>query len=224
MQESFILNSQALENFINSMPHPAYINNIDTGECIFSNKSSKHFLNIENCLGYLSTDNEGEPDLCKARSCNEFNLNAKLLVTGKTVNETGCVAFDKKGRACFHDITKIPVLDNTGKISAVFTLRLNHKEKISFVKLYQVYKANLKNKRKSVNMTMEHLSITDSFEEQLTEKELLCLLHMKIDTSHKYLMNQLCVSKKTIESHISHLLKKAKENNLSSILAKLRHS
>ena len=78
------------------------------------------------------------------------------------------------------------------------------------------------NKKDAIEKTIYHLDIEKYFLENLTEKELICLLNMKIDASHKYLMNKLFVSRKTIESHISNLIKKSHSQHLSEVLAHLR--
>lgn len=222
MQNQFVLNSQALECFVKNMPQPAYINSVDTGEYIYGNQSGLCFLNTADYLNNLSQDPTSKKISLESIANHDFLMNQKLLQTGETVTENNCLALSKEGKLCLQTIIKMPVIDCKERISAILTLRLSAEKAINPIELYQLYKSMNKNRREAINKTMDHLRIGDYFQELLTEKELICLLHMRIDTSHKSLMNKLFVSKKTIETHVSHLLRKSNHHNLTAVITFLR--
>lgn len=218
MQHQFALNSQALECFVKNMPQPAYINSVETGEYLYGNQSSQDFLNA-----HLSAKQQS---LSQAQLSKYFfsekAMEEKLLATGDVVTNEKSLELDKTGKICFYTVIKIPVVGENANIAAILTMRLKSDEIIQLVELYQLYKVMTHNKKSAVEKTMYHLGIEKYFSENLTEKELLCLLHMKIDASHKYLVSKLFVSKKTIESHVASLIKKSKTKSLSDVLAYLR--
>lgn len=71
---------------------------------------------------------------------------------------------------------------------------------------------------------MKHLKIISFFRESLSEKELICLLHMIDNNSYKYVARKMHLSIKTIETHINHILNKTKVKNLNEIIEYLRAS
>lgn len=225
MQHQFALNSQALECFVKNMPQPAYINSVETGEFLFGNQSGFGCVNsqLTNKALLISRIAQQESKAIQEKYLfSEKEMDAQLLSTGNVITNENCWEFDDAGKICFFTIVKIPVIDNEEKISAILTMRLKSDQAIQPVELYQLYKTIAKSKKIAIEKTMDHLGVNIYFQESLTDKELTCLLQMKIDTSHKYLMSKLFVSKKTIESHVSNLIKKSIAQNLSDVLAYLR--
>lgn len=225
MQNHFVLNSQTLECFINNMPQPAYINSVETGEYLYGNLVSQEFLNTHSSNKKLSQSwiqADNSKDLKEKYVFFEEEMDDELLKTGDVITHKNCIELDDDGKICFYTIVKIPVIGEQQKIVAILTMRFKSEHVVQPVELYQIYKVTTKNKKSAIEKTMYHLDLEKYFLESLTEKELICLLNMKIDASHKYLMSKLFVSKKTIESHISSLIKKSKSQHLSEVLAHLR--
>lgn len=220
-----MLNSQSLECFVRNMPQPTYINSVETGEYLYGNPSSKSFIKPGEMHNKLLLSKSVIDKSISAQNkylfC-EAEMDKELLSTGNVVTHKNCIELDSAGKICFYTVIKVPVLGDSTNIVAILTMRMRSEDVIQPLDLYKLYKEIFKNKKTAIEKTILHLNIATYFEENLTEKELVCLLLMKVDASHKFLMKNLFVSKKTIETHVSNLIKKSKARSLSDVLSRLR--
>jgi len=91
------------------------------------------------------------------------------------------------------------------------------------IDLLPLYKQFYPKKSNALQHVMQHLNIAQFFFEPLSEKELLCLLHMKPHQTYKNVARSMHLSIKTIETHIAHIQNKLKAKSIADILAFLRN-
>jgi DNA-binding CsgD family transcriptional regulator len=221
MHGQFILNRKSLESFINNIPQAAYVNLLDTGECINANQEGLAFLNHKLDAKLLSSD-------CPVPQCGQEITNSSFLLSsgssakGQKASDSESIYLDTDGKLVFYNRVKMPVFDCEGKVSAILSINFKSEKVVSPVDLHQLYKSIYKDKKIAVEKTLKHLNIFQYFEVSITEKELICLLHMRINTAHKYLADKLFVSKKTIETHVSRLLQKSRDHSLTDAISCMR--
>lgn len=157
-----------------------------------------------------------------ASSMRDFDAEA-MIGDGKTIVKRKLFK-DKNNFIRFQDVYKIPYFckQYSNKVSFIITLSVELTDKLKLIELYNKYRALHCCKTDAMKYFLEYLGITGFFYEQLTEKELLCLLCARQNQAHKHIANNLGVTIKTVEAHVANIAGKLKNHSLHDVFAFLR--
>ncbi len=139
-----------------------------------------------------------------------------------TITDVNRIFLDKIGHIHIQDMTKLPVMDSKNRVTSILTLSCDKTNKASLFELLSLYKSAYKKKSNAINNFSSYLGVNSCFNDSLTEKEIICLLCMRQDKCYKSVANEMNVSTKTVETHISNMISKSKKRNLSEPLTILR--
>lgn len=224
---AFKIAGDSLFDFVSSMPEPAHVKDSEDGSYIFSNESNLEIYGltkVEQIIGATVHDLDGfmRPFWGKEfANCIDL-LDYRVKYKKETVADKNRIFLDKFGLLHIQNMTKVPVLNDQNQVTAVLTLSFDLTRKTDSFKLLNLYKSIYMRKSEAVSYFTRYLRIDQFFNEKLTEKELLCLLHMKRNRCHKSIARSMDVGVKTVETHVSHIISKSTKYGISDILVFLR--
>ncbi len=218
----------ALFDFISSMPEPAHLKETQNGSYLFSNRSNLEIYKLQDpneIIGSTVRDLDSFmfPFWGTAFAEHIERLDFQVKNNKETVSDRNRIFLDKSGFIHVQNMIKVPVLNHLNHVDAILTLSFDLTQKTDLFELLSLYKKIYVKKSEAVYYFSLHLKINPFFNAFLTEKELLCLLHMKLNSCYKKTAEGLQVSLKTVETHISHLIGKSKQHSLSDVLTFLRN-
>jgi DNA-binding CsgD family transcriptional regulator len=219
----------ALIELVNSMPNPAHIKDAKTNKYIVSNKNNLdtyNFQKTEEILGlsvidldYFMRKNWG-PNFAKE----VIALDEKTKEKGKLIISENRIFKDIKGFLRFQDMYKSPIFSRKGQVTAILTLVFDYTKKIDLLQLYEKYRELYDTKTLALKHFSSYIKINDLFYESLTEKELVCLLHARLNQAHKNIAMKMDLSIKTVETHISNITNKLKQGTIQDLIVFLRNN
>ncbi len=140
----------------------------------------------------------------------------------KVVIERNDMVVDASDKVYIMDTFKVPLIGRDNQVVALMTLNIDHTRGSDLFSLLNLYKSKFVNKAVGLKNFVKYLGISDLIYNDLTEKEIICLLHMRVSSSYKYIAEQLNISLKTVESHISHIISKTKSGRLAELKRRFR--
>lgn len=227
-QTNFKIGEDALFDFVSAMPGPAHLKEIKTGRYIFSNQSNLevYSLNqVSEIIGATVQDLDVfmSPYWGKGFADHIDFLDFQVREKQETVVVQQKVFLDKCGLIHIQNMTKTPVLSNNNKVAAILTLSFDLTSKADPLRILEYYKSIYPKKSDALHYFSNHLNIKKFFNEPLTEKELLCMVYMKQNTSYKSIAASLGLGIKTVETHISNIIGKSKKHSVVEVLTFLRN-
>lgn len=225
--QNFQIAGDALFDFVSSMPEPAHVKDSKNGKYIFSNQGNLEIYdlkNVNNIIGATVHDLDGfmrpfwGENFVKCIDELDYRVKDKK----ETVVDKNRVFLDKFGLVHIQNMTKVPVLNNNKQAKAVLTLSYDLTRTTDLFSLFKMYKGIYPKKTTAISYFKKYLKIDQFFYETLTEKEILCLLYMKRNKCHKSTAAAMNISLKTVETHVSHIIRKSKIYSISDILVFLR--
>lgn len=223
------ITERALFDWIQAMPNSAHIKEAESGKYITTNKrnlSTYGFSKEEDFIGLTLNDINcfmhaywGESF---AKEMHEFDEEAKSQ-SGKTLVKRKTFK-DKNNFIRCQEICKTPLSaqKSNNKLDFILTMTIEYTDTVPLLDLYYKYRQFHKSKAEAVRYFTEYLGVKEFFYEQLTEKETICLLSAKQDQSYKYIAQQLGVSLKTVETHLSNIANKLKNYSVREVFSFLR--
>ncbi len=227
-QTNFKIGEDALFDFVSAMPGPAHLKELGTGRYIFSNQSNLEVYNLKHVNEIIGATVQDlnvfmSPYWGKGFADQIDFLDFQVKEKQETVVAKQKVFLDRRGLVHVQNMTKMPVLSNTNKVTAILTLSFDLAYKTDLLKLLGYYKAIYRKKSDALYYFSRHLEIEKFFNASLTEKELLCLIFMKQNASYKSIAAALNLSVRTVETHISNIMAKSKKHFVTDVLVFLRN-
>ncbi len=133
------------------------------------------------------------------------------------------IFLDACNQICIRDMIKMPLIGIHNTVTSVLTMTTDLILETDLFYLLHLYKTMCASKSLGLQCFVKFLGIADLFCEDLTDKEIACLLHMRVHSSYKNTAKKLNVGIKTVETHVSHIIRKLKSGQLSTVLSCLRH-
>ena len=222
----------SLDNMVNMMSALAmgvHVKCATTGKFLTGNQADLEIYKFENLNEIIgSTINEldvymrpywGDVFAQKVKEMDKY-----VASTGKYACDKHRVHLDKAGYVHYQNIFKMPFAShsNSKKIVAILTNSEDYTNKVDLITLLDSYLILYASKPRALAMFMNYLGLSEYFYEPLTEKEIICLLHAKDDAVRKNMADNIGVSVKTIEAHISNIKSKLLTGNIESVVKHLR--
>lgn len=222
------MSDSSLFGFVRTLPNGAHLKDAKTGKYILANKTCSDIFAInepENIIGLTAFDLDKfmRPywGVDYAKEISDMDYRVRGLAT--PVFQHDDIFINAYNHICIQDIFKMPLMGTNNKVTAVLTILTDRTKQIDFFMLLNLYKKMYKDKSSGLIQFVKYLGLDAFFYDNLTEKEILCLLHMKSNQSYKNIADTLRISLKTVETHVSHIIAKLKAENLSAVLAYLRN-
>ena len=224
---TFKTSNHALFDFVSAFPEPAHIKDSVSRKYIFSNKHNLTVYGINNPekivgLTVHDLDNFMNPYWGEGFANQIGDFDTIVIKRQSTLTDENRIFLDKYGLLHIQNMTKVPILNSENKVSAILTTSFDITKRINRFVIFNKYKNLYRKKRQACDYLMKHMNINMFFNEVLSEKEIICLLHMTENSSHKYVAKKMNVSTKTIESHVNNIINKLKLKTVSELLEFLR--
>lgn len=223
----FKIDNTALFDFVLAFPEPAHLKDPYSKKYICSNIHNLKVYGIdkpEQVVGLTIHDLDSfmKPYWGKEFANQIDNFDEVVLKQNTTLTIENRVFLDKFGLVHIQNMTKLPVLNFENKVSAILTTSFDITERINRFFIFDKYREIYKKKKEACFYLMKHLRIDMFFLETLSEKEMLCLLYMTENNTHKNLTQKMHITNKTVESHINNITNKLKSKTITEILEFLR--
>ncbi len=224
---NFKLNNNALYDFVLAFPEPAHIKDPHSKKYICSNKHNLKVYGLDKPEQLVGLTVHDLDEFMKPYWGKEFanridNFDDIVLKKNTTFSDENRVFLDKFGLVHIQNMTKAPILNSRNKVSAILTTSFDITGRINRFIIFDKYREIYKKKREACLFLMRHMRIDMFFTEVLSEKEMLCLLHMTGNNAHKNLILKMNITNKTVESHIHNIINKLKSKTITEILEFLR--
>ena len=224
---TFNMPEHILYDFISSFPEAAHLKDVNTKKYIHSNIHNLKVYGLNDPkkvigLTVHDLDNFMKPYWGEgfANQITEFDSSIKkntVIITDKNR-----VFLDKFGLVHIQNMTKAPICNKDNKVSAILTMSFEITNTLDRFHIFNIYKKIYKKKREACLYFLQHLKIIKFLKEILSDKEIICLLNMVENKSHKWIAGKMTISHKTVESHISNIMNKIKNESLPFILEFIR--
>jgi DNA-binding CsgD family transcriptional regulator len=224
----FHMSDEMLSDFIMAQKELAHVKDAKNDNYIIGNASMVKVFglsSLDEIVGFTMHDiivNLKMQPLWRKRYAKKI-AKMDFLVKNKaqTVFNNNEIFLDGSNHIRIQNLQKYPLLGRNGVVG-ILTICADITQNKNIFFLLDLYKNLYNNKSTGLMHFVDFLEIDKFFYEKLTEKELLCLLHMKNNQSHKYIADKMNISQKTVETHVSHIIGKLKIDQLVSVLAFLR--
>lgn len=230
IKTEFNVTQEALFSLVAAMPNPANIKNAHTGKYIIANKSELDAFilkNVDDMIGLTvhDLDNFMRPHWGNFFAEEVAALDKEVQSSGQSKIIKNRVFRDRRGIVHIRDVCKCPFFScsNNKQVTAIITLTFDYTDETNLITLYGKYKQIYNNKSDAIKYFSQYLKISDFFYDPLTEKELLCLLIAKVHQTHKDMANNLGITIKTIEAHLSNITNKLKQVSVRDVIVFLRN-
>jgi DNA-binding CsgD family transcriptional regulator len=226
--KKFQMSDSSLYHFVSTLPNGAHLKDAKTGKYILANKTCSDIFAInkpDDIVGLTTFDLDKfmRPywGVGYAKVISDMDYRVRGL--GTSVFNHDDIFINAYNYVYIQDIFKMPLMGTNNKVTAVLTILTDRTKQTNFFELLNLYKRMYKDKSSGLVQFLKYLGLDEFFYSTLTEKEILCLLHMKSNQSYKNIAEVLRISLKTVETHVSHIIAKLKTENLSFVLAYLRN-
>lgn len=214
MAEGDITSIKLIYDLLHTTKSSAHVKDISTGKYVDSNEINVKkfgFKKAEEIIGATIWDlNHFMKPFWGENLVNEIEaLEQKVIFTQQPMSDKRAF-LTKTGKIWIHDMTKIPVINQKGNVSSIFTLSENITHKYDLAELWKIYMSLYNSKKLAIANYLEHININKFFNELPTEGELMVLI-TKAKTPHsKGIAKILDISPRTVDCHIAKLKDKAK--------------
>ena len=226
---SFKIAGNGLFDFASSLKDAVDIKDARSGRYIYCNKRNLKLYGFDNHdqvlgltvhdLDYVMRPYWG-PLFADAISL----LDKRIVISGNTKKDEDRAFLNRDGLIRVISAIKTPLLNERNRISAIMCISYDMTKQVNCLEILKLYKQSYKRKRDAIQMFMRHIKVEHYFTKRLTEKEVLCLLHMKHQNSYLEISKSLFISVKTVETHMSNLISKLKDKDLARLMLHLRKS
>ena len=224
---TFTVAGDVLFDFAAALPEPAHVKSTEDGRYLFSNQRNLEIYGVsrpEEIVGATVHDLDGfmRPFWGQRFAQGIGQLDDRVIQRRAMVTDQHRVFLDTAGLLHIQDMTKLPVLNNSSRVAAILTLSVDHTHQTDVFALLDLYKQAYTKKAEAMIYFTRHLHLETFFQDALTEQEARCLLYMQRNRYHKSIAQAMAVGLKTVETHVSHLIRKSVHGNLSKCLVFLR--
>ena len=225
---NFNLLASSLEVFIASASDAMHIKDADQGRYLLSNDfelSVYGFKKHSELLGLTLQDLDKfmNPYWGKAFVFEMESLDLRVKTQRETVVDAQRTFLDRRGLLRIQNIKKIPLLKVSGEVSSILTMSANLTQKYDDFELFGLYKQFYAKKHQAIFYFMKYFNLHQFFVEILTEKELLCLLHMKRDHTLQGISKGMFLALKILKKYINNIENKSKHGSVYHVLVFLRN-
>ena len=219
----------AMFELIASMPNFVHIKNSQNGQYITTNKHNLKIFGFTKESEFIGLTLDGLDNIMRPHWGKEFAekvflSDEKVRTGGNTEAIKNLVFKDKNNFIRCQDMYKTPIFckSNTKKVSMILTLTIEYSDKLCLLGLYEKYKNIHVSKAEALRYFTQYLEIDKFLYELPTDKEFLCLLYAIRNQSHKSIAENLGVSVRTVETHLSGMTDKLKNLSIQDAITFLR--
>lgn len=218
------ISDSVLSDFIMLNPNGAHVKDSKTGNYMLANQAMLSLKNIKDLstLNLSDVDKFMRPYWGKDYAKSIAELDKKVIKTGKSVKKNEDIILNSKKQIYVHNIFKFPLNCKNKTVSAIITILDDITSKLNLFHLFDLYIEKLPSQNIGIDCFMKYLGLDTFFQDNLTFKEINCLLHMVTNPAYKSVAKKMNISIKTVETHVSHIIDKIKNSQLSTIISHLR--
>jgi len=217
------ISGNILFDFADSLQEAVDIKDSQSGKYLYTNQQNLNLHALEQSEEMIGKTATGLGDL--SNDPNHVSLVNKIIsidqevITHKKVCRDNKITFaNRLGTIQVIELVKTPVLNEQEEVSAIMTISHDLTKKMNHFERLELYKNHYTKKSIAVSHFMKHLKIEPFFQETLTEKEMICLLHLSHKKTYKQIAAQTFTSIKTIETHISNTISKLNKTTLQAVI------
>lgn len=223
------VSDSVLYDFVTAQTNGVHVKDAKTGAYILGNGNTLKIFGLSKFekfigLNVFEIDEFMRPYWGKNYAKNIDEIDTKALTTKKLNLKQDIVLLNADNKIYVHDLVKVPLLGADNKPVALLTTVLDRTKNLDLFYLFNLYLKLAPSKSKGVSSFMRFLGVDRFFYEELTYKEALCLLCMRLNQNYRSVAQKLNISIKTVESHVSHIISKLKEGRLAIVLTYLREN
>ena len=219
----FRLEQSILIAYINTMPQPAHLKDVETGKYLFANQHQLRIYGMNHVDELVGLTIHDIYNLMGERwnkrlvdNVTELEQQAKTLKKPCAISNVAFLGAD--GLLRCQDIIKLPLLHVNNQRSVFLTTVVETHNNLSSLIIFEYYLMFYTMKNQACLHMMKHLAIDKSFSHLLSVNEIRCLLHMRDDRAYKMVAKKLNICVKTVETHVANIVAKSKYNSVSGIL------
>lgn len=203
-----------------SMPEPAHVKDSANGKYIYSNNSNLEVYGLKNISQLIGKTIYDMDCFMKPYWGKDFagaisGFDEKVYKSKKAITETNKIFIAKNGLVHVQDMSKIPILDKKGLVSAIFTHSHDKTDVIDLFELFDLYQSIYNKKFEVRKFFCKYLKIDSFFDELPSIAEIKLLLHAKNYKHRKNIADKTHTNIKTIETHITHINNKISQQSSS---------
>lgn len=223
------VSDSVLYDFVTAQVGGAHVKDAKTGAYLLGNANTLKILGLKRFEQFIGRnvfeiDEFMRPYWGGEYAKNIGEVDAKAVLECKVSVKKDIILLNAAHQIYVHDLLKVPLIGVDNKPVALLTTVVDRTKDIDLFYLLELYRKLASNKNQGLRDFIRFLGIADFFHEELTYKEVVCLLHMRLNPAYKRAARKLSVTVKTIESHASHIIGKLKDRRLAIILAHLRET
>lgn len=209
----------ALINLVESLPEPAHIKDAKTGKYICSNESNLDVYGLDSVskiIGKTVHDLDGfmQPYWGDVFAKRIDSLDHHVCKHRDVIQEKDRVFIARSGLIHIQDMTKVPVFDEQ-KVAAIFTHSHDKTTDMDLLGLFDIYQKIYDSKLEARQHFCRYLKIDSFFHEIPSIAEIRVLLYAGLYRHINEIANQMNRSKRSVETHITHINTKIKNNGMN---------
>lgn len=221
------LSDSILHDFVINHPYGTHIKDTKTGAFIDCNLPLLKifgFVDAKQLIGLniLDLDKVMHPYWGNHYPQQVIAMESRVKTTRKMAINKKEILLNANNQVYIQDMFKFPLMGTNNKVNAILTTVVDRTREFDVFHLLYLYENMYKDRHTSLVNFVKFLGISDYFHENLTYKEIVCLLHMCLNPSHKSIAQKLNICTKTVETHVSHIISKLKCGQLCEVLSHLR--
>lgn len=225
------LNGDLLYNFINHLPHPWHIKEVETGKYILSNHANVKIYGLRN------------PDEIIGLTVHDLNhkmqwgiqyidlieqLDQQTKKTREVMLDHDRVLVGDRGLLRLQTMVKVPLKGLDERVKAILTYSYNVVDRLTDFELFTLYLKQYQKKREAIKCFLIHINASKYFNLSLRNampsvKQVLVLIALSEHRNYKNAAKTLNISYKTLESHIVGIKNKLVNVGLDQIVFNIRN-
>ena len=204
-----------MEELIPQLDSPAHLKDVKSGRYIITNQSHAKIYGLSSSselLGMTIHDLDCFMHKYWGNNVDEMNkIESSIINSGSSVRKNARSWLNIDGHLWVHNVIKTPIRNNLGKISAILTITDTLNTQLPRHEIFNIYLSHYKSSQIAIIKFLEQHNILRYFVQLPTKAELNILL-TKIKLTHNKLVAQnLYISLKTVETHMTHLYQKSSD-------------
>lgn len=215
-----------LFDFIAKHSEGVHIKEVSSGKYIFANEKIAKAFGLKNPLdiiGFTARDIDKfmQPYWGKDYVAHIEKMDFLAGVKGEIAKNSNEIFLNGNRHVYKQDIIKIPYKNSDNKIVAIITLTNDLTKDINLFSLFDLYLKMHATQELGVKYFLNYLDVEQFFYQDLTAKEVGCLLAMKASQLPQIIACNIKVTVSEAENLISGILEKMKIRNLNAVLSML---
>lgn len=226
---SISISENVLHDYLVAHPYGTHIKDANNGNYLLCNPPTLKVFGLKNPKDLIGQniahiDKYMRPYWGQKYAQEIAKMDYQVKTLAKIVKRKKDIFINRSNHEVYiQDLLKLPLIGRNNQVTAIVTIATDRTKEADPFALLNLYREMYPNQTIGLVNFVKFLSLSDFFQKNLTYKEIVCLLHMRINPAYKNIAKKLNISAKTVETHVSNIISKLKHAQLAEVLSHLRN-